>query len=730
GPEANNANPDLKDAFLLAKHLSPDIIDSAENGGAIFVTITRLDGAFGFKGRGMFNPLQGGLIGLAKTAAVEWEGVSCHAIDIEPEWKENRTIAKMFVTELLHPDPSNPVEIGLSRNLSPEMRNTLELEYSTTPLRSNHTLGLSSDDVIVVSGGARGVTSGALLELARHSRPTLVLLGRSPSPISEPKWMASLEDESSIKKAILENEFSRKKASPKKIETAYKKYMANREISRNLAVLRATGSDVIYYSADVRNYKTINSVFKKIRSSHGSITGIIHGAGVLQDRYIADKTLKQFEKVFDTKVMGLNTLLEATREDSLKYIVLFSSITARMGNKGQVDYAMANEVLNKTAWHESVLRPDCKVISINWGPWDGGMVSSSLKQEFSRNGISLIPIKDGAKCMLYEMMGEKSAPAEVVIGSKLFSDIESETKISRSYETQHESLLKNKDHLSLTFKRELDVEKYPVLNSHILDGKPVVPFALMAEWLGHGALHENPGLFLHGFDDMRVLNGIKLDQGKKLIRLMAGKAKKNGKIYEVDVELRNGFKDNLPVIHSRAKAILTDEPSLPPAFSSTDYFDSKIYPHSIDEVYEKILFHGSELRGIKKIIGYSSEGIIAEISSAPSPSEWMTDPLRNKWIGDPLVLDSAFQMAILWCYDQLGQVSLPSYLASYRQYCNCFPANGITAIFKVNKATNHTMKGDFTFLDLNNVIVARLSGYEAVLDASFYKAFKPQSPSS
>ncbi|MBT8374410.1 MAG: polyketide synthase dehydratase domain-containing protein, partial [Deltaproteobacteria bacterium] len=196
------------------------------------------------------------------------------------------------------------------------------------------------------------------------------------------------------------------------------------------------------------------------------------------------------------------------------------------------------------------------------------------------------------------------------------------------------------------------------------------------------------------------------------------------------VELRNGFKDNLPVIHSRAKAILTDEPSLPPAFSSTDYFDSKIYPHSIDEVYEKILFHGSELRGIKKIIGYSSEGIIAEISSAPSPSEWMTDPLRNKWIGDPLVLDSAFQMAILWCYDQLGQVSLPSYLASYRQYCNCFPANGITAIFKVNKATNHTMKGDFTFLDLNNVIVARLSGYEAVLDASLYKAFKPQSPSS
>ncbi len=150
----------------------------------------------------------------------------------------------------------------------------------------------------------------------------------------------------------------------------------------------------------------------------------------------------------------------------------------------------------------------------------------------------------------------------------------------------------------------------------------------------------------------------------------------------------------------------------------------------MDEVYEKILFHGDELRGINKIIGYSSEGIIAEISSAPSPSKWMTDPLRNRWIGDPLVLDSAFQIAIIWCYEEMGKVSLPSYLASYRQYCDSFPAKGVTAILKVNEATDHIMRGDFTFLDTDNVIIARLTGYEAVFDASLYKAFKPQSTSN
>jgi len=724
GPEAGNANPDLKDAFLLANHVAKDILDSAEKGGAIFATITRLDGAFGFKGRRIVNPMQGGLIGLAKTAAIEWNGVCCRAIDIEPGWEENLELAKMFVTELLYPDLSSPVEIGFTKNLQPGMRNTLELESSPYPANLKQTVDLTPDDVIVITGGARGVTAAAALALANQGNPTLVLLGRSPSPSPEPKWLASLEDEASIKKAILKNALNKKKASPKKIEAIYKKHMANREISNNIDRLKSAGSDVTYYSVDVRKLDSVNTIFIKIHSNHGPITGIIHGAGVLEDRFIADKTLKQFEKVFDTKVMGLKALLDATKKDTLKYIILFSSIAARMGNKGQADYAMANEVLNKTAWQESILRPDCKVISINWGPWDGGMVSSSLKREFAKNGVHLIPIEDGAKCMLYEMMGDKSAPAEVVIGSNIIADNETDGEIRRSSEKKQEAVFKNKDPLSLTFKRELDVEKYPVLNSHILDGKPVVPFALMTEWLGHGALHENPGLILSGFDDMRILKGIKLDQEKKLIRLMAGKARKNGKNYEVDVELRDGFKDNMPVIHSRAKAILADDPPRPPAFSSSEYFNSKTYPRSMDEVYEKILFHGNDLRGIKKIIGYSSEGIIAEISCAPSPEKWMTDPLRNRWIGDPLVLDSAFQMAIIWCYDEMGKVSLPSYLASYRQYCDSFPKDGITAILKVNEATDHIMRGDFTFLDPDNVIIARLTGYEAVFDASLYKAFK------
>ncbi len=280
--------------------------------------------------------------------------------------------------------------------------------------------------------------------------------------------------------------------------------------------------------------------------------------------------------------------------------------------------------------------------------------------------------------------------------------------------------------LSLSFKREVNVKQYPILNSHILDGKPVVPFALMAEWLGHGALHENPGLFLAGIDDMRLLKGIKLDQGGKMIRLLAGRARKKGRNWEVDVEIRNGVPDGREVIHSRAKAILTDQPSWPALFDKPKRLSRNGYSRNIKEIYDKILFHGKGLHGIEKVLRCTDKDMVARISSAPDPSVWMSQPLRSTWIGDPLVLDAAFQMASLWCFEEKGMVSLPSYSASYRQYCDTFPKQGIQALLEIKDVNGHKMTGNFTFLDSENRIIARLDGYEAVMDQSLFKAFKPQ----
>jgi acyl transferase domain-containing protein/NAD(P)-dependent dehydrogenase (short-subunit alcohol dehydrogenase family)/acyl carrier protein len=707
----------LRQAFSLAKSVGPNLLDSAEKDGALFAAVTRLDGAFGFKGRGIDHPFQGGLAGLVKTAAVEWKNVRCRVFDIAPGWQDHADIAETLVSELLYANPTDPVEVGLD----PDARWVPELESLPFPQGD---LRLDPGDVVIVTGGARGITAAAARALAEHVRPTLVLLGRSLPPAPEPEWLKGIEEPAAVKKAIFDHEFAGSHNAPVLLEKRYKKIKAHREIAKNLETMKSFGADVHYYSVDVRDVDAVNAMLTDVRSTMGPIKGIIHGAGLLADCRILDKSAEQFEAVFSTKVDGLQALLSATKKDPLKYLVLFSSITARVGNSGQADYAIANEVLNKMAQKESVKRPDCRVISINWGPWDGGMVCSALKRKFESCGVELIPVDAGAMCMIHEMKGDKDSPVEVVIGADIL--FEKEAAGIKEPVLEPPIVLNQKESLSVTVQREIDVDRYPILGAHILDGKPVVPFALIAEWLGHGALHENPGLLLHGLDDMRIFQGIKLNQKKKHIRLMAGKAKKKGAAFEVDVQIRDGIKDNIEVIHSGATAVLSDRLTSPPAFNLSAYIGTNGYSKTIDEIYENILFHGVELQGIQEIMGYSSRFITARISAAPSPAAWMAEPMRSKWIADPLVLDSACQMAILWCFEERGMVSLPSYSASYRQYRDAFPPDGVIAVLEIKDASGHKIKGDFTFLDAREVVVARMTGYEAVMDQSLSRAFKPE----
>jgi len=715
-PNSDQIHQDLKEAFGLAKFLAPNLIKAAKEGGGLFTTITRLDGAFGLKDMQAVLPAQGGLAGLTKTASLEWEDVCCHAIDIAPDWTDNRAIAAAVAKEIMS---RGPIEIGLDAG----SRCTLSLESAPYPIGA---LKLADRDVVVISGGARGVTAAAALELAARTGATLVLLGRSPKPFVEPEWLISAKGEAAVKKAIFKNEFSGRNVPPTQVEQAYRRYIANREISENLARIKSKGANVHYYSADVRDLDAVRPIMDEIRSRHGSISAVIHGAGVLEDRLIIDKTLEQFNLVYDTKVIGLENLLQATRDDALKYLVLFSSVAARFGNKGQADYAMANEALNKLARAESTRRRDCRVVSINWGPWDGGMVTPSLKREFERQEIHLIPPADGSRCLLQEMMASGSDPVEIVIGADLSGKAaQPGTQAKRPALVASPTLIK-KQHQALVFERQIEVDQYPILKSHMIDGKPVVPLALMTEWLAHGALHENPGLILHGLDEIRVMKGIRLEDKKIQVRLLAGKPQKRGEFFEVDVELRNAAAAAKDIIHSKARAVLSDSMIAAPEYQSAVNPAEGAYDKGMDEVYSGILFHGPQLHAIRQIISCSSRGMVAHISAAPSPSQWMAAPLRNNWIADPLVLDGAFQMATVWCFEEKGTVSLPSFAESYRQYCHRLPADGVKAVLEVKEATNRKMRGDFTFFDSDDLVVARLTGYEAVMDASLISAFKPQ----
>ena len=362
--------------------LGPILRGAAESGGSLLATITQLDGAFGLGDLDAKRDVcAGALAGLLKTAAREWTGVACKAIDLAPSLAES-SLGDVW-REIMS---AGPVEVGLSAN------GPVTLELKNEPLTGEGP-PFGPSDVVLITGGARGVTAAVALAIAEQYQPTLILCGRTAIDQREPDWLRGCETEAAIKQAIASN--FQPRPSPKTIEAEYRATVARREAQANIARMKDAGSRVIYRALDVADAGAVAAVLAELRSLAGPITHLIHGAGVLADRRLDDLTDYQFMQVYRTKVVGIETLLAAVQDKPLKSLVFFSSSTGRFGRTGQVAYAAANEALNKMAQRHRRQFPTCKVVAINWGPWDGGMVTPALRKIFASEGVGVDSASSG-----------------------------------------------------------------------------------------------------------------------------------------------------------------------------------------------------------------------------------------------------------------------------------------------------------------------------------------------
>lgn len=191
------------------------------------------------------------------------------------------------------------------------------------------TPALLPGDVVVASGGARGVTAATLIALVRATKCRLVLLGRT-ALVDDPACVRGVTGDAALKKALLDDAKARGEAlAPAELGRRAEAIAANREVRANLDAVRSAGGEARYEAVDVTDGAAVSRALDAVRAAWGPIAGVVHGAGVIADRAIADKTDAQFEKVFRTKVDGLRALLDATRGDPLKVLCMFSSVAGR-----------------------------------------------------------------------------------------------------------------------------------------------------------------------------------------------------------------------------------------------------------------------------------------------------------------------------------------------------------------------------------------------------------------
>jgi NAD(P)-dependent dehydrogenase (short-subunit alcohol dehydrogenase family) len=190
---------EVKSLFFLAKAAAEDLKDAGESGGAWLVAATGMGGSNGVgaaEEQALF-PGQAGIAGLVRTVALEWPTVRCEVVDFA-----SLDDGSLLAERLLHEIASDDGEVAVGYQGT--QRRALRLRPSPLDGRSVH-LAIDSDWVILVTGGARGITAEAACELAEQYQPTLLLAGRSPLPEpQESPQTAGLTSPHELKSALMD----------------------------------------------------------------------------------------------------------------------------------------------------------------------------------------------------------------------------------------------------------------------------------------------------------------------------------------------------------------------------------------------------------------------------------------------------------------------------------------------------------------------------------------------
>ena len=369
--------------------------DAVLGGVSQLLVITGSGGHFGRSPHA--NGVAGiGLPGLVRTIAHEFPDRLIRIIDIDPK-EEPTHLATHLLTELLTPHAPTTVGYSAGQRLTPRL--------TPTPLNPHapNKLTLGPDSVVLLTGGARGITAHIALGLAHAGTGHLELIGRTPAPTGdEDPVTATATDRIALRRLLAQTS----NHTPTEIEAATNRILAEREIRTTLTALAATNTSTRYHTIDVRNPTALTTLMNHIYQHHQRLDGIIHGAGILADQLLINKTPETFAQVWATKVTGAQNLTEAARTD-LRFLILFGSVSGVFGNPGQTDYAAANDALDTLAhlWNPQT---HTRILTLDWGPWttpnnETGMVTTQLTHHYTQRGIGLINPHDGITCLLTEL---------------------------------------------------------------------------------------------------------------------------------------------------------------------------------------------------------------------------------------------------------------------------------------------------------------------------------------
>ncbi|MBW3582876.1 MAG: SDR family NAD(P)-dependent oxidoreductase [Euryarchaeota archaeon] len=701
--------------------------DDLERPGAVIATMTRMGGTFTLPDETgaivtdlHFNPFDGGATGLTKALAKEFPDARVRTIDLGQAIGA-RDAARILLTELTH--DTDRVEVGY-----PAHSDRVAIELVEKPTPRFQTLRLDTSDHIVVSGGAQGVTAAcleALLErLGPDDAPAVTVLGRTQLP-EDIATLASLDAAAldARKQALLaELRRAHERVTPVMLSEAWSKTEKAIEVHRWLERFSALGARVAYHAVDVTDQDAVAAGVAASRDAFGPVTVLVHGAGFEKSKAIRDKDSRQFDQVFDTKVLGLHDLVVATLDDPLRAIMVMSSVAGRFGNMGQVDYSAANDLAVRYAVALGRAR-DIHAHGIDWSAWaEVGMATrGGIMTVMEAAGVTPIPVAVGARRFVDELLSGDEHP-EVVVAGRL-GGLDGQGQVSgrkvapgplphidtpRADHPLIDGIVAHTPHRHIVAVHTVDQARDPYLDHHRVEGVPYLPgvfgleaFAETAERLLTDEEREAGHTFI-GAEDIQYALPFKLLKDRPLAarvvieRIGAPPApRKKDTRYEVapdgsDAELLgetpetpdedavatarflcrlesdfvNDHGDVLGDVRVHFEGTVLfgerDETPTRPAFDQTG---APLYDRAT--VYDHF-FHGPTFQVLDKIVSIEGSDVVAHARF--EHDGLFADAPRPRFLTAPLAREAAFQAAGFWALAARDRMSLPAGIRRVTHY--------------------------------------------------------------
>ncbi|MDH6059829.1 SDR family NAD(P)-dependent oxidoreductase [Chrysosporum bergii ANA360D] len=514
---------------------------------------------------------------------------------------------------------------------------------------------ISSSSCFVVTGGGKGITAQCVIKLAEIYQCKFILLGRSQYPLEDfYSIVENLQDcyeEALLKRAIMDNLVKEnQKPTPQKVAQIYNQIVSSREIHQTLTAIAASGGSAEYISVDITNFDQFQKIIPRLKS----ITGVIHGAGVLADKRIEKKTSQDFEKVYQAKVQGLENLLASIELKQLKHLILFSSVTGFYGNVGQADYAIANEILNKTAHLIRQKYPQCQTTAINWGPWDSGMVSPQIKKALADRQIDIIPVEVGTRMFINELQPCHYNNTQVVIGTPL---IVPPPPISPELRTYH-------------IYRHLELSANPFLYDHTIAGTPVLPATCAMSWIINTCEELYPGYQLLNYTDFKVLKGIVFNQNElPPYTLEITEVRKSQEEITLNTKIYSQTSTGKTYYHFSARVNLHIHIPLAPIHPDINLQPDEIITITKQDFYQNgkaSLFHGPCFQQVQRVVNITTQKITTEcLWSSITPQKQGQFPIRQV---NPYTTDLSMHALWIWTQHFYQKGCLPGKVEKYSQY--------------------------------------------------------------